>query len=171
MSRSVSWLSAAAGLLACGSGLAQQDPGKQVVGRIHVEVYHATNQPPTSADGTPGTVPEELASRLRREPSTSFRHYRLLGSDTKDLFRSYENWAEPVKPSDEIMVRFEAQSEPTPGRALLDLELWLGRKKIVKTDIRLSPDKPLWVRGPAWRHGHLIIAVSLLPTAIPPAQP
>lgn len=142
---------------------AQQDPGKQVIGRIQVEVYHATNGKPAPASDKAAAVSKEITQRLQREKSTRFDHYRLLGRDIKELFRSYENWAEPVKPSDEIMVRFEAQSNPGPKKALLDLELWLGRKKILKTDIQLTADKPLWVRGPQWRKGHLIIAVSLLP--------
>lgn len=143
--------------------LAQQDPGKQVVGKIKVEVYHATDDDPQLAGKNAIEVAAQLTQRLQREKHTRFKHYRLLGTDTKELFRSYENWAEPVKPSDEIMVRFEAQSNPTPQLALLDLELWLGRKKIIKTDIGLTKDKPLWVRGPEWRKGHLIISVSLLP--------
>lgn len=141
---------------------AQEDPGKQVVGKIMVEVYHATDGDPKLAGKHALAVDKSLVERLQREKHTRFKHYRLLGGDTKELFRSYENWAEPVKPSDEIMVRFEAQSNPTPEKALLDLELWLGRKKIVKTDVQLTANKPLWVRGPTWRQGHLIIAVSLI---------
>ncbi|MGA0900712.1 MAG: hypothetical protein ACO3SO_09930 [Luteolibacter sp.] len=141
---------------------AQQDPGKQVVGKIKVEVYHATDGDPKVAGKHALEVDKNLAERLKREKQTCFKHYCLLGSDTKELYRSYENWAEPVKPSDEIMVRFEAQSAPSSDSATLDLELWLGRKKIVKTDINLSIGKPLWVRGPTWRQGHLIISVSLL---------
>ena len=143
---------------------AQEDPGKEVTGRILVEVYHGTDGDPKPSGKNAVAVSKTLAERLQREKHTRFNHYRLLGNDTKELFRSYENWAEPVKPSDEIMVRFEAQSDPGPKKALLDLELWLGRKKIVKTDIQLTADKPLWVRGPSWREGHLIIAVSLLPS-------
>ena len=143
---------------------AQEDPGKEVTGRILVEVYHGTDGDPKLSGKNAIEVDKALAERLRREKHTRFKHYRLLGNDTKELFRSYENWAEPVKPSDEIMVRFEAQSDPGPKKALLDLELWLGRKKIVKTDVQLSANKPLWVRGPSWRDGHLIIAVSLLPS-------
>lgn len=148
---------------------AQNDPGKQAVGQIKVEVYYATDGDPLLAGKHAVAVDKSLAERLQLEQQTRFKHYRLLGADTKELFRSYENWAEPVKPSDEIMVRFEAQSDPTPHSALLDLELWLGRKKIVKTDVRLTADKPLWFRGPTWRKGHLIIAVSLL--SVEDAQP
>ena len=99
---------------------AQLDPGKQVVGQIKVEVYHATDGDPKLAGEHAKAITKDLAKRLRRAEQTRFKHYRLLGTDTKELFRSYENWAEPVKPSDEIMVRFEAQSDPSPDQALLD---------------------------------------------------
>lgn len=141
---------------------AQEDPGKAVVGMIDVSVYYATNGDADAAGENATPIPDELANRLRKEKRLRFDHYRLLGSDTKELFRSYENWAEPVKPSDELMVRFEAQSIPTKNQAMLDLELWLGRKKVVKTDARILGDKPLMVLGPAWRGGYLIIAVSLV---------
>jgi hypothetical protein len=60
-----------------------------------------------------------------------------------------------------VMVRFEAQGKPTKKTAILDLELWLGRKKIVKTDARLEGHRPLLVLGPEWRGGRLIISVAL----------
>ena len=63
------------------------------------------------------------------------------------------------------MVRFEAQGHPTSKTAILDLELWLARKKIVKTDARLEGNRPLFVLGPEWRGGRLIIAVALSPEA------
>jgi hypothetical protein len=43
----------------------------------------------------------------------------------------------------------------------LDLEFWLSRKKVLKTDLVLEGDRPLYVLGPIWRSGRLIIAVSL----------
>jgi len=45
----------------------------------------------------------------------------------------------------------------------IDLEWWLGRKKIVKTDVSLQGNRPLLVLGPAWRGGRLMIAVALAP--------
>jgi hypothetical protein len=102
-----------------------------------------------------------MRARLASEERLRFKHYRLLGQDTQPLLRSYESWAEPLKPSDEVMVRFEAQGRPTKQSAVLDLELWLSRKKILKADARLAGDKPLFVLGPEWRGGRLIIAVAL----------
>ena len=77
------------------------------------------------------------------------------------MFRSYENWAQPLKPSEEVLVKFEARSRPTKDATRLDLELWLSRKKILKTDVLLQGDRPLLVLGPEWRGGRIIIAVSL----------
>lgn len=139
---------------------AQQDPGKAVLGQVNVRVYFATNGDVKASGDKAVKLPDDEATRLRREERLRYTHYRMLGEDTQALYRSYENWAEPLKPSDEVMVRFEAQSEPTSHQALLDLELWLSRKKTIKTDARLAHGKPLYVLGPEWRGGRLIIAVS-----------
>lgn len=138
-----------------------EDAGQTPIGKVSVTVYYATNADPKAAGPKALPVDEELAARLRLDSHLRFKHYRLLGADTQSLLRSYESWAEPLKPSDEVMVRFEAQGQPTRNTAVLDLELWLARKKTVKTDARLEGDRPLFVLGPEWRGGRLIIAVAL----------
>lgn len=140
---------------------AQEDPGKAKIGQVTVTVYHATNGDPKLAGARAKSVTEEVAERLGKEARLRFNSYSLLGHDTQPLLRSYESWAQPLKPSDEVMVRFEAQGKPTKKTAILDLELWLGRKKIVKTDARLEGHRPLLVLGPEWRGGRLIISVAL----------
>lgn len=149
---------------AMGSGMAaaQEDPGKAKIGRVCVTVYHATDG--QAVAGKSG-VSKEMAERLRKEKRLCYDHYRLLGQDTQALLRSYESWAQPLKPSDEVLVRFEAKGRPTRKAVNLDLELWLSRKKIAKTDVTLEGDRPLYVRGPVWRDGRLIIAVALAPEA------
>jgi hypothetical protein len=141
---------------------AQQDPGKAILGNVNVRVFFATNHDVKAAGEKATKLSDEETSRLQKEERLRYTHYRLLGEDTQPLYRSYENWAEPLKPSDEVMVRFEAQSEPRSHQALLDLELWLSRKKTIKTDARLAHGKPLYVLGPEWRGGRLIIAVSFI---------
>ena len=81
--------------------------------------------------------------------------------------RSYENWAQPLPPSDEILLRFEAQARPSKEVTRLDLELWLSRKKILKTGAALSSNTPVFVLGPEWRGGHMILIISLAPHATP----
>lgn len=141
--------------------LAQEDPGRAVLARVNVKVYHATDGDPKTSGTKAKPVPEETAERLRKEVKLRFKNYRLLGQDTQPLLRSYESWAQPLKPSEELMVRFEAQGQPSTDHAILDLELWLARKKTVKADARLEGDRPLIMLGPEWRGGRLIIAVAL----------
>ena len=140
---------------------AQGDPGKTVVGKVNVTVYFATDGDVAASGPKAKVVAAAVEKRLRTEQKLRFKQYRLLGEDIQPLFRSYENWAQPLKPSDEVLVRFEARSRPTEKATRLDLELWLSRKKILKTDVLLEGDRPLLVLGPEWRGGRLIIAVSL----------
>lgn len=145
----------------------QEDPGKNQLGKVDVKVYFATDSDVKTAGERASVISDEEVSLMRKEEKLRFKHYRLLGGDQQPLYRSYENWAEPLKPSDEIMVRFEAQSAPTRHQAILDLELWISRKKTIKTDARIEVHKPLLVLGPEWRGGRLIIAVSFIPNVKP----
>jgi hypothetical protein len=150
-----------------GSTFAVEDPGKEKIGLVNVTVYYATDGDPKTAGKKVLPVTRDIEERLSREERLRFKHYRLLGQDTQPLLRSYESWAEPLKPSEEVMVRFEAQGRPTKDTAVIDLELWLGRKKIVKTDARLEGNRPLFMLGPEWRGGRLIIGVALAPQVKP----
>lgn len=146
---------------------AQDDPGKANIGRVSVTVYYATNGDPKVAGNKAAAVSKATEKRLRGEERLNFKNYRALGQDVQPLLRSYESWAQPLKPSDEILVKFEASSQPTEQMMKLDLELWLSRKKILKTDARLEGNRPLFVLGPEWRGGRLIIAVALAPKEKP----
>lgn len=143
--------------------LAGDDLGKTVVGSVSVKVFYATDGDAAAAGAKAVALGQALEQRLRSEAKLRFKHYRLLGEDIQPLFRSYENWAQPLKPSDEVLVRFDARSKPTESSTRLDVELWLSRKKILKTDVLLEGDRPLFMLGPEWRGGRLIIAVSLAP--------
>jgi len=150
------------GLLLASLGLGQEaDPGKEPVATIVVRVIHATNGDPSAAGDKSKLVSKATSERLQSENRLRFSHYREIGSDTKPLYRSYENWAQPLGSSDEVLVRFEAQSRPSKSAARLGLELWLSRKKVLKTDAEVSAERPLYVLGPAWRGGRLIISVAL----------
>ena len=169
MNRRNLMISAVAVVLAAVSNLAiaQDDPGKANMGRVCVTVYFATNGDPTAAGSKAAVVTKTTEKRLRSEERLNFKSYRMLGQDVQPLLRSYESWAQPLKPSDEVLVRFEASSLPTEQMMKLDLELWISRKKILKTDARLEGKRPLFVLGPEWRGGRLIISVALAPKEKP----
>ena len=142
-------------------GLAQEDPGKANMGQVAVSVYYATNGDPKVAGKKTAAISKDIEKRLRDEERLRFKNYRTLGRDVQPLLRSYESWAQPLKPSDEILVKFEARSVPTKESTGLDLELWLSRKKVLKMDAKLEGKRPLFVLGPEWRGGRLIVAVAL----------
>lgn len=150
-----------------GVAVAQDDPGKANIGFVSVSVYYGTDGDAKVTGTKSAAVSAEIESRLRDNERSRFKSYRLLGQDVQPLLRSYESWAEPLKPSDEVLVRFEARSRPTKEVTGLDLDLWLARKKILKTDVRLEGDRPLFIIGPEWRGGRLIIGVALAPKAKP----
>lgn len=139
----------------------QSDPGRAELAELETTVYFATDGDPAAAGPKAEPISEHLEKRLRSEARLRFSHYRAMGGDTQAILRSYENWAEPLKPSDEILVRFETRTQPNAGSYALDLELWLSRKKVLKTDVLLLPDRPLFILGPKWRGGNLVIAVQL----------
>lgn len=157
------WMGAAMAAVFSNLACAQEDPGRANIGRVAVTVYYATNGDPKVAGAKASAVSQETTKRLRGEKRLRFKNYRMLGRDVQPLLKSYESWAQPLKPSDEILVRFEARSQPTAQATGLDLQLWLSRKKVLKMDARLEGDKPLFVLGPEWRGGRLIVAVALAP--------
>ncbi|TAG09299.1 MAG: hypothetical protein EAZ42_07185 [Verrucomicrobia bacterium] len=138
-----------------------EDTGRQEVSNVRVTVFYATNGDPKQAGQKARALTEDQEASLREQPQLEFEHYRWMGEDMQPVLRSYENWAQPLKPSDEILLKFEAGSLPTAGAIKLDLELWLSRKKVLKTHSPLSEERPLFVLGPEWRGGRLIISVAL----------
>ncbi len=154
-------LSALFALLASGVLPAQEDPGRTKIGTLDVTVFFATDGDPNAAGDKAQEISDETRTNLENHKHLKFAHYRALGADSKPIFRTYENWAQPLKPSDEILLRFEPRSHPTKEAVLLDLELWLSRKKTLKTDVNLVKGQKLYVLGPKWRGGNLIIQVSL----------
>jgi hypothetical protein len=145
------------------------DPGKQSIGALEATVLLATDKDPAVAGKSAAPVAAATAKRLRSEKRLSFAHYRLLGKTSAPIYRSYENWAEPLKPSDEVLVRFEAQGRASAEAVRLDIELWLSRKKILKTDAVLAAGRPIYILGPEWRGGRIIVAIALAqpPTPAP----
>jgi hypothetical protein len=139
------------------------DPGRDVIASVKVLVYHATDGDPAVAGAKATEVSEETAKWFASKESLRFANYRLLGSESKPLYRSYENWAQPIEGSEEILCRFEVASRLSKDSVRIDLELWLSRKKILKSGVVLTAGKPVVVLGPQWRGGRMIVSVELAP--------
>lgn len=144
---------------------AGKDTGKEKVGRLKATLYIGTDEDVAKlGDKTNKAAPvdQATAKRFRSIPKMSFKHYRILGADAQAVFRSYENWVSPLKPSEEILLSFESRGRAEDGGLRLDLEFWQQRRKVMKSDPVLYLGKPLFILGPKWRGGTLIIAVELV---------
>ena len=138
------------------------DTGKEKIGKLKVSLYLASNDGDVDAGPKAKKVDASELKHLSKAKSFTFKHYFLLGEDEESLLRSYENWAAPLKPSEAILMSFEPVGKAVNNVIRLDLDLWQSKKKIMKSAATaLTVGKPLYIRGPQWRGGYLIIAVEL----------
>ena len=139
-----------------------QDSGKEKVGSLKATLYIGTDGEVAKIGDKVTAVSAAVEKQLRSIDKMRFKHYRKLGSDVQPVFRSYENWLSPLKPSEEILLSFESSGRSKDGGMRLDLELWQHKRKVMKSDPVLLKGRPLLILGPKWRGGTLIIAVELL---------
>lgn len=142
------------------------DQGKEVVGKVKATLYIGTNADPSTLGDKVTAVQEAEVKRLRSVEKMNFKHYRKLGTDTQPVYRSYENWLTPLKPSEEILLSFESRGRSSDDGLRLDLEFWQHRRKVMKSDPVLHKGQPLLILGPKWRGGTLIIAVELIENSL-----
>ncbi len=138
------------------------DRGKEEVGQMKATLYIGIDTDPSKLGAKAVEVDKAMLKRFRNVEKLRFKHYRKLGSDKQPVFRSYENWLTPLKPSEEILLSFESRGRSNDGGLRLDLEFWQHRRKVMKSDPVLHVGHPLLILGPKWRGGHLIIAVELI---------
>lgn len=136
--------------------------GKDKVGKLSVKLYFGTDGDVALAGEKAQDVPAQVKQLFLQSKHLRFSQYKLLGVDTPPIFRSYENWAAPLRPSEEILLSFEPRDKPGDGNIHLDLEFWQSKKKVMKASQNLHLGKPIFILGPVWRGGRLIIAVELV---------
>lgn len=144
-------------------GPVHAERGRDIIGTVTVTLVHACDVPADESLAKFKRLDEATAQRLAKDPRLKFKHYRILGSDPKPLYRSYENWAKPISCTDDILVRFEPQARPSKELTRLDMELWISHKKILKTGAALTQENPMYVLGPEWRQGRMIVIIALSP--------
>lgn len=145
-----------------GQALAK-DPGKESVAKLRTVLLFGTNENLSEVVPEVKAADKGHAMRMQLLKDLNFTSYGLMGTDTQPVWRSYTNWASPMKGSDEILLSFEPNSETAPDGVKLDLELWQRKRKVMKTTQPLKNNKWLYIAGPQWRGGRLIVGIELLP--------
>jgi hypothetical protein len=139
-----------------------KDTGTDSVGELKVSLIFGTDSDADQAGKDLKQPSETQLAALKKLKTIRFSHYRLLGEDQQPILRSYENWANPMKNSKEILLSFQPRGKPIDDHLKMDLEFWQSHKKIMKSGPTLKKGKPLFIQGPAWRGGKIIIAVELM---------
>lgn len=130
--------------------------GKKSIGSLKVSLIFGTNGDVDQAGKNLKKINSEQFKEIK------FNDYRLIGEDIQPILKRYVNWASPIKGSKQILVSFQPSDKPAGDTLKMDLELWQTQKKVMKSGAKLKKGKPLYIQGPAWRGGKLIIAVELL---------
>lgn len=149
--------------LGCLGEVLGEDPGKESVARLKTILLFGTDKDLTKIVPEATVAGGDHSKRMEGARDLKFKSYGLLGSDVKPVLRSYTNWASPMPSSDEILLSFEPHSAAEADGVKLDLELWQGKRKVMKTTQPLKNGKWLYIAGPEWRGGRLIVGVELLP--------
>ena len=141
-----------------------QDPGKEVIGRVRTAVLFGTNGSPDSlGDGVVSLGGAEVA-RLRQVAKLEpYETFVKLGSVDQDILRGYKSWAQPINGSQALMLTFQPQASIKESRKLrLDVEYWQKSKMTLRWDRVFEVGKRVYLIGPKWRDGNLIITVELV---------
>ena len=142
--------------------LLARDPGMEPIGSLGVELFYATNDDVKLAGDQAQEVAKEQVKALKAIRELSFSDYRRLGADRPTILRGYESWATPLKPSKEILVSFQPIKREGPSKMQMVLEYWQAKRKVFSTNPVLTKGKSLYLLGPEWRKGRLILAVKIL---------
>jgi hypothetical protein len=134
---------------------ANDNPDAKQDGKIWGALYFATDSEIEKAE--PGT--EKTKATLEKlAKAFEEKHYQLLGEHTQAIFSEYESW---VVPSKDIFLKIDSKGPAKEGKGInLHLQLWRDKNVLLKTDVVLR-DTPIFIRGPKWGNGYLIMAIEL----------
>lgn len=112
----------------------------------------ATNEQPAKP------APKELAPYTGGLRAVfGYNTFYLLGDKTKKIGAGVDAWIVPTKKVF-LKVRSVARKE---NFYALQLELYVRKKVVVTSDVKLGRGAPLYIRGPAWGRGRLIFVLEV----------
>lgn len=134
----------------------------ETIGSMSVELIYATNGDAKKAGEGAKELSKAEVKALQGIEDLKFSHYRLLGSDQPNILRGYESWATPLRPSKELLISFQPIKRSSKDKLQMVLEYWQSKRKVFSTNPVLTKGKTLYLLGPEWRKGRLILAVKIL---------
>jgi hypothetical protein len=114
-------------------------------------LLYATN------DGTPSTIPPGLAKYDRKLPKAlGYSHLRVLADGRTATDSQGHRFL--IFTSD-LKILLKDLSHDKDDDYLVGLQLFQGGQSLLETQVKVSRGSPIFIRGPEWRDGQLIVAV------------
>jgi hypothetical protein len=136
--------------------VARTTPVAAKVDRIWSGVIVATN--PENPKEPPVEL-REFAPKLKR--IFGYTQFELAGSASEVIDELTENWLLP-SPIFPLNVRARrATSKEARGGYLLNLQLYQDQRPLVDSEVKLAPGSPLFIRGPQYGKGQIIIVLQV----------
>jgi hypothetical protein len=119
-------------------------------------VILATN--PEAPKEPPGEL-REFAPKLRRV--FGYTQFELVGSATEAIDELTENWLVPSPVFSMKVTARRTTSKEARGGYLLNLQLFQEKRPLVDSEVKLAPGSPLFIRGPQYGKGQVIIVLQV----------
>ncbi len=109
-------------------------------------------------ENPPQDVPKKLVGYAPTiERVFGYNSLYLLGEKKTELVKGGQEWLVPTK---EFFFQVRC-AEREASRYLLHIDLYRKEVLLVTTDVRLARDAPLYIRGPEWGKGQLILLLEV----------
>jgi hypothetical protein len=83
--------------------------------------------------------------------------FYLLGDRLETIAKGDEEWVVPTK---RVNLKLRCLDRAS-GAYTLRLELYVGKREVLASDVRLTKGAPLYIRGPAWGRGRLVFILEV----------
>ncbi len=116
----------------------------------------------TNNDDHPAPVPAELASQAANLESVfGYNEFRLVGQKHQPLTTATEDW---LVSGHHFFLKINTKN-PVMGGYALAVQLLKEKQVLVEADVKLSRERPLFIRGPFVGQGQLIILLMVQDSA------
>jgi hypothetical protein len=104
------------------------------------------------------SVPKELDPYAAGLKSIfGYNAFYLMGADKKKIRKGDEEWIVPTK---EVFMKVHCLDR-NDGVYRLQIELYVKKKVVANSEVRLVPGTPLYIRGPGWGRGRLVFILDV----------
>ena len=125
--------------------------------KIWSAVLLATKPPTPKADPV---ALAEFVPRLKR--IFGYTQYEIIGATTETIDEKSESWLVPSRNFWLQVKSHRLASKDARGTYLLNLQFFQDNRPILETEAKLAPGSPLFIRGPQYGAGQVIIVLQVL---------